>query len=362
MVRAGWSSLEVVWNPVGSRPRYNRIPDRLDGFTRRVSTTSASVCVDGVALGVMCPRTRDILKVFERDVIDLHHFNPTSTYPSALFHMFNSPSLLAALAPPSPATAATAPGGTWPPRVPRRGLKRPRGLWKARRRLDPATTATASQHQHLSHTPGSGGAKSSCSGRGSDTDREMESCGEGEGEEEEDGEEEDGDDVSQNSNSSKRQRRDSGSGRSSSSNMHINNNRNDNISNGMPMELWTVFVDSETDVGLPLTLGGVADTVGHGTPLPLSVPLPGDNVDTAADTRRRAASLISNMVTTSIGERAGLGSGSGSGSAMTTKERLEYKEWEEIKETLACASELCDRACGSLLMPVLSPRFLIEFC
>jgi len=269
--------------------------------------------------------------------------------------MFNSPSVLAALSPQSPATAA-APGGTWPPRVPRRGLKRPRGLWKARRRPDPATTATASsltQHQQhqLFHTPGSGRvAKSSCSGRGSDTDREMEeSCGEGEGEAEEEGEEEDGDDImSQNSNSSKRQRRDSGSGRSSSSNIHINNNSNYNT-NGMPMELWTVYVDSETDVGLPLTLGGVADTAGHGTPLPLPIPLPsGANTDTAATTRRRPASLISNMVTTSIAERVPSCSGSG---PMATNETFEYGDWEEIKETLACASELCDRAC----IPVLSP-------
>jgi hypothetical protein len=290
----------------------------------------------------------------------LHHFNPTSTHPSALFHMFNSPSVLAALAPPSPATAAT-PGGTWPPRVPRRGLKRPRGLWKARRRLDPATTATASsltQHQHqLSRTPGSGGAKSSCSGRGSDTDREMEeSCGEGEGEEEEEEGEDDGDDMSQNSNSSKRQRRDSGSGRSSSSNIHINNSNSNNngnyTTNGMPMELWTVYVDSESDVGLPLALGGVADTACHGTPLPLPIPLPGDNADTANSTKRRAASLISNMVTTSIAERVPVpGSGSGSGSAITTKETFEYKDWEEIKETLACASELCDRAWLCLYYP-----------
>ncbi len=102
----------------------------------------------------------------------------------------------------------------------------------------------------------------------------------------------------------------------------------------MPMELWTVFVDSETDVGLPLTLGSVADTVGHRTPLPLPLPLPADNTDAA--TKRCTASLISNMVTTSITECA-----PGSG---TTKEIFKYEEWEEIKSTLACASELWDRA------------------
>ncbi len=182
-----------------------------------------------------------------------------------------------------------------------------------------------------------------------------ESCGEGEGEEEEDGEEEDGaDDMSQNSNSSKRQRRDSGSasGRSSSSNIHINKNN----TNGMPMELWTVYVDSETDVGLPLTLGGVADTVGHGTPLPLPpLPLLGDNTDTATTTRRRAASLISKMVTTSIAERAPSCSSSGA------KEEFEYKDWEEIKETLACASELCDRAWLCFFLCPSYRRDFIEF-
>ena len=184
-----------------------------------------------------------------------------------------------------------------------------------------------------------------------------ESCGEGEGEEEE-GEEEDGDDMSQNSNSSKRQRRDSGSGRSSSCNIHINNsNRNYTNTNGIPMELWTVYVDSESDVGLPLALGGVPDTASHGTPLPLPLPLPGDNTDTATTTRRRASSLISNMVTTSIAERAQScpGSGPGPGGAMTTKETFEYKDWEEIKETLACASELCDRAWLCIFIAVLSP-------
>jgi hypothetical protein len=64
------------------------------------------------------------------------------------------------------------------------------------------------------------------------------------------------------------------------------------------------------------------------------------------------------MVTTSIAERAP----SCSGGATTTKESFEYKDWEEIKETLACASELCDRAWLCLFMPVLSPRYKIELC
>ena len=252
--------------------------------------------------------------------------------------MINSPSVLAALAPSSPAAA---PGGTWT-RVARRGLKRPRGLWKARRRLDPATTATTSnlaQHQHqLLQTPDIGGAKSCSSGRGSDTDREMESCGEGEGEEEEDGDE-DGDDMSQNSNSSKRQRRDSGGGSSTSSN---NKNMNKDYSSNIPMELWAVYVDSEAGVGGAIEthdrLASTCGAGGHGIP-------PGENSDIAS--ARRVAPLISNMATTSIAERAPPGA---------TKETYEYSDWEEIKEMLTWASELCDRA-WLVFMPVLSPQY-----
>ena len=244
--------------------------------------------------------------------------------------MINSPSMLTALAPPSPGAA---PGGTWP-RVPRRGLKRPRGLWKARRRLDPVTTAATSslaQHQLL-QAPG-GGAKSSSSGRGSDTDREMESCGDGEGEEDED---DDGDDMSQNSNSSKRQRRDSGGGSSTTSNNN-NNNMNKDYSNSIPMELWAVYVDSEADVGGAMdTHDRMAPSCGtgaHGTP-------PEENNDIA--TARRVAPLISKMATTSIAERAPSGA---------TKETYEYSDWEEIKEMLTWASELCDRAWLVFLRP-----------
>jgi len=107
--------------------------------------------------------------------------------------MINSSTVLAALAPPSP-TAGT----TWP-RLPRRGVKRPRGLWKARRRLDSASSLT--QHQML-QTAGGGCSKSCSSGRGSDTDRDVD----------ESGGEMDDDDISQDSSSSKRQRRDSGRG------------------------------------------------------------------------------------------------------------------------------------------------------
>ena len=258
--------------------------------------------------------------------------------------MINSPSVLAALAPPTPATPTAI---TWP-RVPRRGLKRPRGLWKARRRLDPATAATASsltQDRHqLSQTPGSGGAKSSSSGRGSDTDREMESCGEGEDEEEAD---DDGDDMSQNSNSSKRQRRDSGGGSSTGSSTDINKV----YSNSIPMDLWTAHVDSETNVGVDTRdrMASSCRSGGHGTPLPL----PGDNDHDSDTATRRTAALNPSMVTTSIAERAPSGA--------TTKETYEYSDWEEIKEMLAWASELCDRAWLCYFMPVLSPRELTPF-
>jgi hypothetical protein len=170
----------------------------------------------------------------------------------------------------------------------------------------------------------------------------MESCGEGEGEEEE--EDDDGDDMSQNSNSSKRQRRDSGGGSSTGSSNDINKD----YSNSIPMDLWTVHVDSETNVGATKdTRDRMASSCGsgaHGTPLPL----PGDNDnDTDTATRRtRTATLNPNMVTTSIAERAPSGA---------TKETYEYSDWEEIKEMLSWASELCDRA-WLLFMPVLSPR------
>jgi hypothetical protein len=195
-----------------------------------------------------------------------------------------------------------------------------------------------------------------------------ESCGEGEVEEEEEGEEE-GDDVSQNSNSSKRQRRDSGSGQSSRSNSNSSFHINVNTTNGTPMGLWTVYVDSEADVGMgfrvpPDTHDRMGVTARNGTPLPLPLPLPGDNTDTTiTTTRRAAASLISNMITTSIAERAPSSSNPG---GVTTKETFEYKDWERIKETLTCASELCDRAwlCYffCVFMTVLSPCFFLIVC
>jgi hypothetical protein len=80
----------------------------------------------------------------------------------------------------------------------------------------------------------------------------------------------------------------------------------------------------------------------------------GDDIGAARDRgdsrRRRRASpaLISNMVTTSIAESSSSSSSSSSNGASpscATKDTFEYSDWEEIKETLARASEFCDCAC-----------------
>ncbi|KAH9958834.1 hypothetical protein BC827DRAFT_541589 [Russula dissimulans] len=246
--------------------------------------------------------------------------------------MINSPTALATLAPPSPAAGA---GGTWP-RLPRRGLKRPRGLWKARRQPDPTTTTSSlrvAQHHQLLQTPGGsrGDTKSSSSGRGSDTDREMD--GESGGELEEDG-----DDMSQDSGSSKRQRRDSGSSGS--------------------VELWAgavYYLDAEASLGMAAPAETPpAPSVVVGGVLP-----PGTNMNDDA-VRSRSRTLISDMVTTSIAEGV-------APSRAAAKESYEYKDWEGIKETLTRASELCegDDPLGSipLLRAVIHEchRFLLRF-
>ncbi|KAI0285639.1 hypothetical protein BC826DRAFT_1109210 [Russula brevipes] len=230
--------------------------------------------------------------------------------------MINSSTVLAALAPPSP-TAGT----TWP-RLPRRGVKRPRGLWKARRRLDSASSLT--QHQML-QTAGGGCSKSCSSGRGSDTDRDVD----------ESGGEMDDDDISQDSSSSKRQRRDSGRGSVSGT----------SSSNNSSVELWAICVDADADVRTSPpapSYGGVA---------------PENTSSSDTDTVR--APLISNMITTSIAENASSGGGG--------KVTYEYGDWEEIRETLTRASELCDREDPSGSMPLLRAvihechRFLVRF-
>lgn len=167
----------------------------------------------------------------------------------------------------------------------------------------------------------------------------MESCGEGEGEEEEEEEEDgekDGDDIS---NSSKRQRKDSGGrgggggsgigsggSRCNSSSSDINKD----YSNSIPMDLWTVYVDSDADVGRDRTASS-CDSRAHSTPPPQL--LPDDSASVAAAASTTATALLSNMVTTSIAERPSSGA---------TKDTYAYEDWEEIKEMLALASELCD--------------------
>lgn len=203
--------------------------------------------------------------------------------------MVNSSAMLAALAPSSPSLMAN-----WP-RLPRRGLKRPRGLWKARRRLDPATASSYQLTQAPEGGGGGGGATSSSSGRGSDTEHDEE-----ERDVDESGDE-DCDEMSQGSSSSKRQRRDSGSSSS-------------------VMELWAAgaavqYVEADSD--MPASSG---------------VSPPEDNNSNGKRAAVVRAPLISDMVTTSIAE-----------SASSCKETCELKDWEELQETLARASELYDR-------------------
>jgi hypothetical protein len=66
--------------------------------------------------------------------------------------------------------------------------------------------------------------------------------------------------------------------------------------------------------------------------VPVVTALPGENSDIA--TARRVAPLISNMTTASITERP----------PPRAMETYEYGDWEEIKEMLTWAFELCDRA------------------
>jgi hypothetical protein len=296
--------------------------------------------------------------------------------------MINSPTPLAALAPPSPAPSAA--GNTWP-RLPRRGLKRPRGLWKARRRLDaapsPSPGLSGQQQHHLLQTPTST-STASPSDREEEDDREMmmtESGGEGfsEDQEEEDNCGEEEEDMSQDSGSSKRQRRESRSGSCSSAeflwaavyvdptNLSLSRRPSANA------DLSAAAV-ADTDAGAaavavanpgavydnnnisrPALATGAsanADAVAVAGTSGVSPAMIGDGGGAACNRCRRrrkrraapAPTFISNMVTTSIAESCGRG---GRGGNASSKETFEYSDWERIKETLARASELCDRAC-----------------
>src|SRR6266851_2351570 len=273
--------------------------------------------------------------------------------------MINSPTVLAALAPAPPSPTA---GGTWQ-RLPRRGLKRPRGLWKARRRLD-TPPSHSSQHQLLQTT-------ASSSRRGSDTDREeederemTEASGSGEGRErweageddEEDGhgagdeDEDEQDYMSQDSGSSKRQRRDSRSGSCGSAEL-LWAAVYANPTSPSPTWKWSVSPHPGADadaLDAPDAAGaGSAETDADADADARSRPASGRGARAGGavpaingDAIRGQAALISNMVTTSVAE-----------SAPRAKETFEYNDWEEIKETLTRASGLCDRACRFFCAP-----------
>ena len=184
-----------------------------------------------------------------------------------------------------------------------------------------------------------------------------ESGGEG-GSREEDDEEEEEDDTSQNSGSSKRQRRDSRSTGSC----------------GSVELLWAaVYVDPNltlspsTNTNSSLTVDGHAAhaqvaaesrpatgrSSGSGAASGASPAAISDDVDDDAAAclgraamRTTPAAVISKMITTSIAESVSR--------EAEKKETFEYEDWEEIKETLTRASELCDdRAC--LLPSPISP-------
>jgi hypothetical protein len=253
--------------------------------------------------------------------------------------MVNSSTLMATLAPPSPGSTLV---GTWP-RLPRRNLKRPRGLWKARRRLEPtATVSSSSPAPSSSYQQQTSGRASCSSARGSDTDREeemmmmtmamMDESGDDYGNcNDEDEEDEEDDDMSQGSSrssSSKRQRCDSGSG-------HILLTER--------QQLWTSDLDNNnndhTPASSPLSSSGVVvvlldekkkKKVGHDVGVRSSEP------PRRPRPRRTRPPMISNMITTSIAENA----------TCSSKGTFEVKDWEELKETLARASELYDRACS----------------
>ena len=262
---------------------------------------------------------------FLRNVIDC--IIPIYLIPSThIVHMVNSSTLMAALAPASPSTLI----GNWP-RLPRRNLKRPRGLWKARRRMEPAASASSPAPSCQQQTSGGGGGRASrSSARGSDTDREeeeremmmmMDESGDDDGNCDEG--DDDDDDMSQGSSSSKRQRRDSGS----SGHHHLLTER---------QRLWADLDNTNKDTPASPPPSGV-----------VVVLLEDEGVRSSPRPRPRPRRpMISNMITTSIAENATSSPPSSSSSSSRQKETFEFKDWEELKETLARASELYDRACS----------------
>jgi len=193
-----------------------------------------------------------------------------------------------------------------------------------------------------------------------------EGCSEDQEEIDDGGEE---DDMSQASSSSKRQRRGSRSGSCGSAELlwaavYVDPNLGLNRRRSASAE-WSADADADTvaavavadrgavydkswpaqGTGVGISAAGVAGGAGGVSP-----PMIGDDDlgaarDRGSSRRRRRASpaLISNMVTTSIAESSS--SSNGASPSYATKETFEYGDWEEIKETLARASEFCDCAC-----------------
>lgn len=234
-------------------------------------------------------------------------YSPPSVPPSP-FRMISSSSMLA---PPPPTVAA----GTWP-RLARRGLKRPRGLWKARRRVDPSTTPSSSGCAPHSGSPvprttttTTIRARSHSSWRGSDTDREEEGSKERTDDDGEVDEDEDDEMTSEHSGSSKRQRRESP----------------DSCGSTNDVEIWAFFVEAaEAAPSSTTTL----------TTTPVIPYAPSPQLE--MEDRRDSLVLIQDMVTTSIAERVNR--------ARRNEESYEYSEWESVKGTLKRASELYDGA------------------
>jgi hypothetical protein len=221
------------------------------------------------------------------------------------------------LAPPAPTVAA----GTWP-RLARRGLKRPRGLWKARRRVDPSSTPSSSgcvPHgspvpRTTTPTTADARAHSRSSWRGSETDREEEGSKERESGADDGEVDEDDEMTSEHSGSSKRQRRESADSCGSTN-----------------VEMWAFYVEA-AEAASSMTMTTTTTT----TPLVLCAPSPPQlelEIASCNEERREDLVLIQDMVTTSIADRT---------SRVRTKESYEYSEWESVKGTLKRASELYD--------------------
>lgn len=194
-----------------------------------------------------------------------------------------------------------------------------------------------------------------------------ESGGEGGSREEDDEEEED--DSSQNSGSSKRQRRDSRSTGSCGSAellwaaVYVDPNLTLSPSTNTNSSLTVDGHDAHAQLAAgsrPASGRGASSGSGAGGASPAAISDDAD--DDAAACLGRAmtpAAVISKMITTSIAESVSR--------EAEKKETFEYNDWEEIKETLTRASDLCDRDDPTAALPLLRAlihechRFLVRF-